>query len=115
MARGKKHTAEQVVNLLRQIEVGIANGIRAQVVPRQNAIRREIEEKLRSETSWYSDFEEEREILDDRDSVQNRHWKRSKRLQAHLSYRLFPANFLELRLRRPDRSDDAGRRAETWR
>ena len=26
MARGKKHTAEQVVNLLRQIEVAIANG-----------------------------------------------------------------------------------------
>ena len=26
MARGKKHTAEQIVNLLRQIEVGTANG-----------------------------------------------------------------------------------------
>jgi len=26
MARGKKHGAEQVVNLLRQIEVAIANG-----------------------------------------------------------------------------------------
>src|SRR5271168_5276770 len=26
MARGKKHSPEQVVNLLRQIEVGIANG-----------------------------------------------------------------------------------------
>jgi type III secretion system FlhB-like substrate exporter len=26
MARGKKHTAEQMVNLLRQVEVGIANG-----------------------------------------------------------------------------------------
>ena len=26
MARGKKHSAEQVVNLLRQIEVGVANG-----------------------------------------------------------------------------------------
>jgi putative transposase len=26
MPRGKKHSAEQVVNLLRQIEVGIANG-----------------------------------------------------------------------------------------
>ncbi len=26
MVRGKKHTAEQVVNLLRQIEVGVANG-----------------------------------------------------------------------------------------
>ena len=26
MARGKKHTAEQIVNLLRQVEVGIANG-----------------------------------------------------------------------------------------
>lgn len=26
MPRGKKHTAEQIVNLLRQIEVGTANG-----------------------------------------------------------------------------------------
>ena len=26
MARGRKHTAEQVVNLLRQVEVGVANG-----------------------------------------------------------------------------------------
>jgi putative transposase len=26
MARGKKHAAEQVVNLLRQIEVAVANG-----------------------------------------------------------------------------------------
>jgi putative transposase len=26
MGRGKKHTAEQIVNLLRQVEVGVANG-----------------------------------------------------------------------------------------
>jgi hypothetical protein len=26
MARGKKHTTEQIVNLLRQVEVGVANG-----------------------------------------------------------------------------------------
>jgi len=26
MGRGKKHTAEQIVNLLRQVEVGMANG-----------------------------------------------------------------------------------------
>jgi len=26
MARGKKHTAEQIVKLLRQVEVGVANG-----------------------------------------------------------------------------------------
>lgn len=26
MARGKRHTAEQIVNLLRQVEVGVANG-----------------------------------------------------------------------------------------
>jgi|GEM_PF-806336 len=26
MARAKKHTAEQIVNLLRQVEVGVANG-----------------------------------------------------------------------------------------
>jgi putative transposase len=25
MSRGKKHTAEQIVNLLRQVEVGVAN------------------------------------------------------------------------------------------
>lgn len=28
MARGQKHTAEQIVNLLRQVEVGVANGKR---------------------------------------------------------------------------------------
>jgi hypothetical protein len=28
MARGKKHTAEQIVSLLRQVEVGIAIGKR---------------------------------------------------------------------------------------
>jgi hypothetical protein len=26
MARGKKHTAEQIVNLLQQVEVSVANG-----------------------------------------------------------------------------------------
>jgi hypothetical protein len=26
MARGKKRTSEQIVNLLRQVEVGVANG-----------------------------------------------------------------------------------------
>jgi putative transposase len=26
MARGKKHTADQIVSLLRQIEVAVANG-----------------------------------------------------------------------------------------
>jgi hypothetical protein len=26
MRRGTKHTAEQIVNLLRQVEVGVANG-----------------------------------------------------------------------------------------
>jgi putative transposase len=26
MGRGKKHTAEQIVNLLRQVEAGVANG-----------------------------------------------------------------------------------------
>jgi putative transposase len=26
MTRGKKHTAERIVNLLRQVEVGVANG-----------------------------------------------------------------------------------------
>jgi putative transposase len=27
MARGKKHTAEQIVNLLRQVEFGVANAM----------------------------------------------------------------------------------------
>jgi putative transposase len=26
VTRGKKHTAEQIVNFLRQVEVGVANG-----------------------------------------------------------------------------------------
>ena len=26
MARGKKHTAEQILNLLRQVDVSVANG-----------------------------------------------------------------------------------------
>src|SRR5258708_5378780 len=43
MARGKKHTAEQIVNLLRQVEVGVANGAslpQAQHEIETNAIKR---------------------------------------------------------------------------
>jgi len=32
MARGKKHTAEQIVNLPRQVEVGVANGQTLEIV-----------------------------------------------------------------------------------
>ena len=38
MARGKKHTPEQVVNLLRQIEVAVANGKTTPVACRENGI-----------------------------------------------------------------------------
>ena len=38
MARGKKHTPEQVVNLLRQIEVAIANGKATPAACRENGI-----------------------------------------------------------------------------
>jgi hypothetical protein len=36
MARGKRHTAEQIVSLLRQIEVAVANGKTTPVVCRES-------------------------------------------------------------------------------
>ena len=38
MARGKKHSAEQIVSLLRQIEVAVANGKTTPVVCRESGI-----------------------------------------------------------------------------
>jgi putative transposase len=38
MARGKKHTAEQIVSLLRQIEVAVANGKTTPVACRECGI-----------------------------------------------------------------------------
>jgi septal ring factor EnvC (AmiA/AmiB activator) len=38
MGRGKKHTAEQIVSLLRQIEVAVANGKTTPVACRDNGI-----------------------------------------------------------------------------
>ena len=38
MAKGKKHTAEQIVSLLRQIEVGVANGKTTPVACREGGI-----------------------------------------------------------------------------
>ena len=38
MARGKKHTPEQIVNILRQIEVAVANGKTHPVASREAGI-----------------------------------------------------------------------------
>ena len=38
MAKGKKHTPEQIVSLLRQIEVAVANGKTTPVPCRENGI-----------------------------------------------------------------------------
>jgi hypothetical protein len=40
MAKGKKHTAEQIVSLLRQIEVAVANGKTTSVACREGGINR---------------------------------------------------------------------------
>ena len=44
MARGKKHTPEQIVSLLRQIEVAVANGKTTPVACRESGI---------TEQTWY--------------------------------------------------------------
>jgi transposase-like protein len=49
MARGKKHTAEQIVSLLRQIEVGLANGKTAPIVCRENGITEQTYYRWRKE------------------------------------------------------------------
>ena len=49
MARGKQHTAEQVVNLLRQIEVSVANGKTTAVACKESAITEQTYYRWRKE------------------------------------------------------------------
>jgi hypothetical protein len=49
MARGKKHTAERVVNLLRQIEVSVANGKSTALACREAAITEQTYYRRRKE------------------------------------------------------------------
>src|ERR1700679_2566227 len=49
MARGKKHTPEQVVNLLRQIEVAVANGKTTPVACRESGITEQTYYRWRKE------------------------------------------------------------------
>jgi putative transposase len=49
MARGKKHTAEQVVNLLRQIEVAIANGKTTVLACKEASITEQTYDRWRRE------------------------------------------------------------------
>jgi transposase-like protein len=49
MARGKKHTAEQIVSLLRQIEVAVANGKMTPVACRESGITEQTYYRWRKE------------------------------------------------------------------
>ena len=49
MARGKKHTPDQIVSLLRQIEVAVANGKTAPVACRDNGITGQTYYRYRKE------------------------------------------------------------------
>jgi hypothetical protein len=49
MPRGKKHTAEQIVSLLRQIEVAVANGKTTPVGCRDNGITEQMYYRWRKE------------------------------------------------------------------
>lgn len=49
MARGKKHTAEQIVSLLRQIEVAVANGNTTPVACRERGITEQTSYRWRKE------------------------------------------------------------------
>ena len=49
MARGKKHTAEQIVSLLRQIEVAVANGKTTPVACREHGITEQTYYRWRKE------------------------------------------------------------------
>jgi len=49
MTRGKKHTPEQTVSLLRQIEVSVANGKTTQVACRDNGITEQTYFRWRKE------------------------------------------------------------------
>jgi putative transposase len=49
MARGKKHTPDQIVNLLRQIEVAVANGKATPIACRDNGITEQTYYRWRKE------------------------------------------------------------------
>ena len=49
MARGKKHSAEQIVSLLRQIEVAVANGKTTPVACRESGITEQTYYRWRKE------------------------------------------------------------------
>jgi putative transposase len=49
MVRGKKHTAEQIVSLLRQIEVAVANGKTTPVACRESGITEQTYYRWRKE------------------------------------------------------------------
>jgi len=49
MARGKKHTPEQIVSLLRQIEVGVANGKTTPAACRESGITEQTYYRWRKE------------------------------------------------------------------
>jgi len=49
MARGKKHTAEQIVSLLRQLEVAVANGKTTPVACRESGITEQTYYRWRKE------------------------------------------------------------------
>jgi putative transposase len=49
MARGKKHTPDQIVSLLRQIEVAVANGKTTPVACRDNGITEQTYYRYRKE------------------------------------------------------------------
>jgi transposase-like protein len=49
MARGKKHTAEQIVSLLRQIEVAVANGKTTPAACRESGITEQTYYRWRRE------------------------------------------------------------------
>lgn len=49
MAKGKKHTPEQIVSLLRQIEVAVANGKTTPIACRESGITEETYYRWRKE------------------------------------------------------------------
>ena len=50
MARGKKHRAEQIVNLLRQLEVGVTNPKRLQLACKEAGIVEQTSFRWRKES-----------------------------------------------------------------
>jgi len=52
MARGKKHTPEQIVSLLRQIEVAVANGKTTPAACREGGITEQTYYRLAERVRW---------------------------------------------------------------